>query len=119
MHPKLENAHKALRWLGGSRHRLCEFPEAARRRAGFELWEAQQGKEPSDWKAMPSVGAGVNEIRVHTKGEHRVMYIAKFIEAVYALHAFEKKTQRTVQHDIDLARARYRALIEERRRERS
>jgi phage-related protein len=119
MHPKLKNAPKALRWLSDSRRRLCEFPEAARRRAGFELWEVQQGKEPSDWKAMPSVGAGVNEIRVHAKGEHRVMYVAKFNEAVYVLHAFEKKTQRTVQHDIDLARARYRALIEERRRERS
>jgi phage-related protein len=118
MPAKLENARKALRWLGDSRRRLCEFPEAARRRAGFELWEVQQGKEPSDSKAMPSVGAGVNEVRVHTKGEYRVMYVAKFNEAVYVLHAFEKKTQRTVQHDIDLARARYRALIEERRRER-
>ncbi|MBW4053443.1 MAG: type II toxin-antitoxin system RelE/ParE family toxin [Proteobacteria bacterium] len=119
MHPKSENGGKTLRWLGDSRSRLCEFPEAARRRAGFELWEIQQGNEPSDWKAMPSVGAGVNEIRVHTKGEHRVMYVAKFNEAVYVLHAFEKKTQRTAQHDIDMARARYRALIEGRRRERS
>lgn len=78
----------------------------------------QQGKEPSDWKAMPSVGAGVNEIRVHAKGEHRVMYVAKFDEAVYVLHAFEKKTQRTPQLDIELARARLRGLVEERRRKR-
>lgn len=68
---------------------------------------------------MPSVGAGVNEIRVHAKGEHRVMYVAKFNEAVYVLHAFEKKTQRTAQYDIELAKARYRALVEERKRERS
>ena len=59
------------------------------------------------------------EIRVHTKGEHRVMYVAKFNEAVYVLHAFEKKTQRTAQYDIELAKARYRALVEERKRERS
>jgi putative component of toxin-antitoxin plasmid stabilization module len=66
----------------------------------------------------PSVGAGVNEIRVHAKGEHRIMYVAKFDEAVCVLHAFEKKTQRTPQHDIELAGARFRGLVQERRRER-
>lgn len=116
MNPKSENISKPLRWLGDSRRRLCDFPEEARRRAGFELWEVQQGKEPSDWKAMPSVGAGVNEVRVHAKGEHRIMYVAKFDEAIYVLHAFEKKTQRTPQHDIELARARLRGVVEERRR---
>lgn len=65
---------------------------------------------------MPSIGAGVNELRVHAKGEHRIMYVAKFDEAIYVLHAFEKKTQRTPQHDIALARARLRGLVEERRR---
>lgn len=78
----------------------------------------QQGKEPWDWKAMPSVGAGVNEIRAHTKGEHRIMYVAKLDEAIYVLHAFEKKTQRTPRHDVELARVRLRGLVEERRRER-
>lgn len=103
MQPKVKIASKPLRWLGDSRRRLCGLPEEARRRAGFELWEVQQGKEPTDWKPMPSVGVGVNEIRVHAKGEHQIMYVAKFDEAVYVLHAFEKKTQRTPQHDIELA----------------
>lgn len=67
---------------------------------------------------MPSIGAGVNEIRVHAKGEHRVIYLANFEEAVYVLHAFAKKSQRTPQHDIDLAGARFRALVEERKRQR-
>lgn len=71
------------------------------------------------WTAGHVSVAGVNEIRVHTKGEHRVMYVAKFNEAVYVLHAFEKKTQRTAQCDIELAKVRHRALVEERRRERS
>jgi phage-related protein len=117
MHPKAKIASKPLRWLGDSRRRLCGFPDEARRRAGFELWEVQQGNEPTDWKPMPSVGPGVNEIRVHAKGEHRIMYVAKFDEAVYVLHAFEKKAQRTPQHDIELAGARFRGLVEERRRE--
>jgi phage-related protein len=57
---------------------------------------------------MPSVGPGVREIRVHTRLEHRVIYIAKFEEGVYVLHAFEKKTRRTGKADIDLARSRLR-----------
>jgi phage-related protein len=73
MQPKPKIASKPLRWLGDSRRRLCVFPDEARRRAGFELWEVQQGKEPTDWKPMPSVGVGVSEIRVHAKGEHRIM----------------------------------------------
>lgn len=105
---------KALRWLGDSRRRIRDFPQEARQEIGFELWEVQQGNEPSDWKPMPTVGQGVNEIRVHAEGEHRVLYVAKFAEAVYVLHAFEKKTQRTSKPDIEIASARYRALVQER-----
>ncbi len=109
---------KTLRWLGDSKRRIREFPGEARQRAGFELWEVQQGNEPSDWKPMPSVGQGVNEIRVHTEGEHRVLYVAKFEEAVYILHAFAKKTQRTPKQDLEIAGDRYRALVRERVRKR-
>ena len=66
---------------------------------------------PSDWKSMPEIGAGVREIRVHTSLEHRVIYIAKFDEGVYVLHAFEKKTRRTAKGDIDLARSRLRTVL--------
>ena len=92
--------------LGDSRRRISDFPEEARQRAGFELWEVQQGNEPSDWKPMPTVGPGVKEIRVRVGNEYRVMYVAKFEEAVYVLHAFEKKTQRTPKQDLDLAVSR-------------
>lgn len=109
---------KPLRWLGDSRARVGEFPPDARRRAGFELWEVQQGHEPSDWKPMPSVGLGVSEIRVHAKGEYRVLYVAKFAEAVYVLHAFGKKTRQTSKRDIDHAAARFHELVESRKRER-
>lgn len=107
---------KPVTWLGDSRARLKEFPADAMRVAGHELEQVQAGREPVDWKPMPSVGLGVNEIRVRTGGAFRVIYMAKFAEAVYVLHAFQKKSRKTAQGDIDLAQRRFRALIEERRR---
>jgi phage-related protein len=59
---------------------------------------------------MPSIAPGVRELRIHTAVEHRVLYVAKFAEAVYVLHAFQKKRQRTSQQDLDLARERYQEL---------
>ena len=64
---------------------------------------------------MPSVGAGVVELRVRGVTEHRVFYVAKFVEAIYVLHAFEKKTQRTAQSDIELGRARFKEVMRWRR----
>ena len=109
---------KPLVWLGDSRDCVRSFPVVARQRSGFELREVQKGNDPSDWKPMPKVGLGVREIRIHSGEEFRIMYVAKFAEAVYVLHAFEKKTQQTAKHDIDLAQSRFRALVEHRRRER-
>ena len=106
---------KPIIWLGDSREQISEFAAVARNIAGFELWDVQQGKEPSDWKPMPSVGLGVKEIRVRVAGEYRVIYLAKLVEAVYVLHAFQKKTQKTAKPDIDLARKRFRELIQERK----
>lgn len=65
---------------------------------------------------MPSVGLGVREIRVRAQGQFRVMYLAKFEEAVYVLHAFGKKTQRTAKQDLELATTRFREVLDERRR---
>ena len=76
----------------------------------FRLGFVQRGLEPSDWKPMQEVGAGVREIRIHVLGEWRVLYVAKFAESVYVLHAFQKKTQKTTREDIGLARARYRQI---------
>ena len=109
---------KPVIWLDDSRKRVRDFPNAARQRAGFELWEIQQGNDPSDWKPMPQVGPGVREIRIHAEGEFRVLYIARFDEAVYVLHAFVKQSRRTPKPDIDLANSRYRALANERRMKR-
>ncbi len=106
---------KPITWLGDSLGQVRAFPDEARREAGFELREVQKGLDPSDWKPMTGVGAGVKEIRIHTENEYRVMYVAKFVEAVYVLHAFTKKTQRTSKKDIDLAGQRYRELVSERK----
>jgi len=84
--------------------------------AGFQLWRVQRGLEPNDRKPMPSVGLGVQEIRIHTGSEHRVLYVARFAEAIYVLHAFEKRTRRTPKDAVDLARQRLRSLINSRAR---
>jgi len=101
---------KPLNFLGSRLDDLRNFPSEARRAAGFELRTVQNGIEPSDWKPMPVIGPGVNEIRIHVLGEWRVIYVAKLRNTVYVLHAFQKKTRKTSRQDIDLARQRYRRL---------
>ena len=63
---------------------------------------------------MGGVGPGVREIRIHTELEHRVLYVASFADAVYVLHAFEKRSRKTARDDVELARLRYRALVRQR-----
>ncbi len=108
-------AEKPVIWLGTARGDLRRFPSDARKVAGFQLRRVQGGLEPNDWKPMPAVGLGVREVRVHTGLEHRVLYLAKFDEAVYVLHAFQKRSQRTPKRDLELARQRLRELLKQRR----
>ena len=98
---------KELRFVGTSLADLGRFSTDAKRAAGFELWQVQNGLDPSDWKPMNSVGAGVREIRIRSDGAWRVLYVAKFTDAVYVLHAFGKKTPSTALTDIELAAKRY------------
>ncbi len=87
-------------------------PAAAQYAVGLGLMTVQYGGEPGDFKPMPGVGAGAYEIRYRdAAGAFRVIYVAKFADAVYVLHAFQKKTQKTPKPDIDLAASRYRKLI--------
>jgi phage-related protein len=109
-------SEKPLIWLGDSRETIRAFPDDVRKIAGFQLWRVQRGLEPNDWKPMPSVGLGVREIRIRTGAEYRVLYVAKFAEAAYILHAFEKGTWRTPKNDLDVARQRLRLLINQRAR---
>jgi phage-related protein len=101
---------KPLNFIGSSLDDLRNFPDEARKAAGFELNSVQRGLEPSDWKPMPGIGRGVKEIRIHVLGEWRIIYVAKFEDAVYVLHSFQKKTQKTNQRDIELARKRFKQI---------
>jgi phage-related protein len=106
---------KPIGFLGSSRRALSAFPGGARRTAGFQLDRIQRGLEPFDWKVMPAVGAGAMELRVRDgSGEFRVVYVVKFSEAVYVLHAFQKKAHKTPRLDLELARARYSELTRSR-----
>ena len=108
---------KRVEWLGDSLDRLRKFPAEPKREAGYQLERVQAGKEPADFKPMPSVGLGVNEIRIRKEGAFRVIYVAKFAEGIYVLHAFEKKARKTSKQDIELARTRFRKLVQERKQQ--
>lgn len=106
--------HKPLNFRGSALADLREFPATVRQEVGYQLDKVQRGLEPKDWKPMATVGQGVREIRIRdANGAFRVIYVAKLAEAVYVLHCFQKKTQKTSKADLDLAEARYRALLNE------
>ena len=105
---------KSIRFLGDSLKRLREFPDDARQDAGYQLDKVQRGERPDDFKPMPSIGKGVEEIRIWDEaGTFRVIYTARVGDMVVVLHAFQKKTQTTTKHDIELARARWSQLQKE------
>jgi phage-related protein/predicted XRE-type DNA-binding protein len=103
---------KPISFLGNSLECLREFPENARQDAGYVLDQVQRGKQPSDFKPMATVGKGVEELRVwDDAGTYRVIYLARLKEAVYVLHAFQKKTRATSKQDIEMAKSRYTELM--------
>lgn len=107
---------KPVHFVGTSREDLRELPETVQETAGFQLFKVQQGKEPDDWKPMAAIGPGVQEIRVRDDtGTYRVFYVAKYQEAVYVLHVFEKRSQKTARPDIELGKTRYAELLTWRR----
>lgn len=108
---------KKIVFLGDSLARIKTFPNAATDITGHELNEVQEGRNPGNWKPMPSIGPGAKEIRVRIQdGAFRTIYIAKFEEAIYVLHAFQKKSQQTSRKDITLAKNRLQKLIAERKK---
>lgn len=105
---------KPVEFRGSALDDLRAFPLDARREAGHQIDQAQNGRDPDDWRPMPTVGKGVREIRVRdATGAFRVIYVAKLADAVYVLHCFQKKTQKTSKSDLDLAGQRYRDLLKE------
>jgi len=107
--------NKPIDWIGSSLKDLCDdeiFPYDTRRAAGYQLRKVQRGDEPDDWKPFDELGAGTKEIRIkQTDGAFRVMYVAKFEDAIYVLHCFKKKSQKTSQKDKDLSVQRYKDML--------
>ncbi|BFI44370.1 hypothetical protein YKD1_07890 [Yersinia pseudotuberculosis] len=104
---------KDIIWLGSSFDDLMAFPINVRKDVGYQLHKIQCGLEPEDWKPFSDVGSGVNEIRMRdANGIYRVMYLAKFDDAIYVLHSFQKKTRQTSKRDKDIAKVRYSTLVE-------
>ena len=102
---------KPLVFLGDALEQLRAFPEPIRKEAGVQLHKVQLGLDPSDWKPMTTIGTGVREIRIRDgSGAFRIIYVARIEEAIYVLHAFQKKTQQTPKRDIELAIARWRQI---------
>jgi phage-related protein len=107
---------KPIQFEGDSLKQLRGVPKPVRDDLGYQLYLVQRGKQPLDFKPMPSVGPGVEEIRVRdASGAYRAMYTARFAEAVYVLHVFQKKTRATSSQDIELAAKRHAALLRRRR----
>ena len=108
----LRTAIKPVRFLGDSLKRLRAFPEGARHDVGYQIWRVQLGKPADDFKPMPTIGPGVEEIRVRDMtGAYRVIYTARLADAVYVLHMFQKKTRATSSADIEIAAQRFKVLM--------
>lgn len=103
---------KSLTFLGDSLKRLRDLPADAKQDIGYQLDAVQRGQQPDDFKPMPAIGKGVEEIRVWDEaGTYRVIHTARLANTVYVLHLFQKKSQATTQRDIDLAKQRYAELL--------
>lgn len=97
-------------FLGDSLKCIRNFPDDARHDVGYQLDKVQRGDQPDDFKPMSGIGKGV-EIRVsEPSGAYRVIYVARRVEAVYVLHAFQKKTQATPKKDLEIAKQRFGTL---------
>ena len=108
---------KPVAFIGSSLDEVRAFPGSARREVGYQIDRLQRGLDPSDWKPMSVIGPGVREIRVRDAfGAFRVIYVATLADAIYVLHAFQKRTRATAKRDIDLATTRFNELLRRGRR---
>jgi len=105
---------KRVIWIGSAKKDLQQqFSKMARKEAGYQIYRLQEGFDPKDWKPLHGMGPGVREIRIHAENEYRIIYVAQLEEALYILHSFVKKTQKTPQRDLELARERLNLVLKE------
>ena len=108
-----ESARKYAKvlWEGDSKEVIQSFPEAARQNLGFELWRLQQGERPSDYRPLPSIGAGVFELRDQDeRAWYRVIYLSRIHGVIYILHCFEKKSREMPRKDFEKAQQRLKRV---------
>lgn len=98
-------------WEGDSREVLQSFPDGVRQNLGFQLWQLQLGEKATDYRPLPSVGAGVFELRDQDeRAWYRVVYLSRVDDVIYVLHCFEKKSREMPRRDFDTAKRRLRAV---------
>ncbi|MDX2346510.1 MAG: type II toxin-antitoxin system RelE/ParE family toxin, partial [Legionella sp.] len=103
---------KKIIFIGNALDNIKKFSLEGKREAGHQLDRIQRGKEPLDWKPMQGIASGAREIRFCDRNRiYRVIYVAKFEETVYVLHAFQKKTQKTSQSDIEMAKKAFKRVL--------
>lgn len=104
---------RPLQWVGSSKDDLKEFPDDVQDHVGFALHQAQIGLKHRDAKPLTSLGSGVLEVvSDFDTNTYRVVYAVRFREAVYVLHAFQKKSRKgiaTPKAEIDVVRRRLKA----------
>jgi phage-related protein len=104
---------KSLEFVGNAREELLSFPREIYREIGFQLDRLQMGKPADDVKPMTTIGAGVFELRVRdASGAYRAIYVTKYLDTVFVLHCFQKKTQKTAKSNLDLARERLQIVLQ-------
>jgi phage-related protein len=109
-----------IAWEGDSREVISSFPDTAKYNLGFDLRLLQQGQQPTDYRAMSSIGPGVFELRDQDeRAWYRVIYLSRVRDVIHVLHCFEKKSRETPAKEIHTARQRFKAvrarMIEEKR----
>jgi phage-related protein len=100
-----------IAWESDSREVLQEFPESVRQNLGFQLWQLQQGERPSDYRPLPSIGAGVFELRDQDeRAWYRVVCLSRIRGVIYVLNCFEKKSREMPRKEFEKARQRLKAV---------
>jgi len=105
---------KEVVWLGDSKKVLADFSEQVRENLGWNLWQLQKGLMPTDSRPMPSISAGVYELKQADKaGWYRVIYYLRVKGKIIVLHSFTKKSRKTDQRDLEIADQRLRKFLSE------
>jgi phage-related protein len=106
---KAPNAKVA--WVGDSREVLVSFPDGVKHNFGFYLWQLQQGEKPTNFRPLPSVGAGVYELRDQDeRAWYRVVYLSRINDVIHVLHCFEKKSRQMPRKDFEKAKQRFKSV---------